>query len=81
MIGRVRQRWALYIAILLLLGIGVGNAYYNEARATPALTAAGVHAAAGQGSTGGNLSDKEQRFGIANSALWSTATTERPTVR
>ena len=76
MIGRVRQGWALYIAMLLMLGIGIGNAYYNEAKATPALTAAGVHAAAGNGVTGGNLSEKEQRFGIANSALWSTATTD-----
>jgi K+-transporting ATPase ATPase A chain len=73
MIGRLRQGWALYIAMLLMLGIGVGNAYYQEAKATPALTAAGVHAA-GQGQTG-NLQDKEQRFGVANSALWSTATT------
>jgi K+-transporting ATPase ATPase A chain len=31
---------------------------------------------AGDGSTGGNLQDKEQRFGIANSALWATATTD-----
>ena len=76
MIGRVRQGWALYVAMLLMLAIGVGNAYDNEAKATPALTAAGVHASADGGSTGGNLSDKEQRFGIANSALWSTATTD-----
>jgi K+-transporting ATPase ATPase A chain len=76
MIGRVRQGWALYIAMLVMLAIGIGNAYYNEAKATPALAAAGVHVAAGSGSTGGNLSEKEQRFGIANSALWSTATTD-----
>jgi potassium-transporting ATPase potassium-binding subunit len=76
MIGRVRQGWALYIAMLLMLAIGVGNAYYQEAKATPALTAAGVQATAGSGSVGGNLQDKEQRFGVANSALWSTATTD-----
>jgi potassium-transporting ATPase potassium-binding subunit len=76
MIGRQGQGWALYIAMLLMLAIGVGNAYYQEAKATPALTAAGVHATADPGSTGGNLQDKEQRFGIANSALWSTATTD-----
>jgi potassium-transporting ATPase potassium-binding subunit len=76
MIGRVRQGWALYIAMLLMLGIGVGNAYYQEAKATPALTAAGVQAMAGNGSVGGNLQDKEQRFGVPNSALWSTATTD-----
>jgi K+-transporting ATPase ATPase A chain len=76
MIGRLRQGWALYVAMLVMLAIGVGNAYYQEARATPALAAAGVHAAAQNGSTGGNLQDKEQRFGVASSALWATATTD-----
>jgi K+-transporting ATPase ATPase A chain len=76
MIGRVRQGWALYVAMLLMMLVGVGNAYYNEAKATPALAAAGVRAAAQPGSTGGSLQDKEQRFGIATSALWATATTD-----
>ena len=76
MIGRQRQGWALYVAMLVMLAIGVANAYYQESRATPAQTAAGVHAAAESGSTGGNLQDKEQRFGATSSALWSTATTD-----
>jgi K+-transporting ATPase ATPase A chain len=75
MIGRVRQGWALYIAMLVLLVVGIGNAYYQEAKATPALTAAGVTAEAAPGSTGGNMQDSEQRFGIANSTLWAAATT------
>jgi K+-transporting ATPase ATPase A chain len=75
MIGRVRQGWALYVAMLLLLVVGIGNAYYQESRATPALAAAGVTAEATPGSTGGNLQDSEQRFGIANSTLWASATT------
>jgi potassium-transporting ATPase potassium-binding subunit len=75
MIGRVRQGWALYVAMLVLLAVGIGNAYYQEARATPALTAAGVTAEAMPGSTGGNLQDSEQRFGIATSTLWASATT------
>jgi K+-transporting ATPase ATPase A chain len=75
MIGRVRQGWALYAAMLLLLAVGIGNAYYQESKATPALTAAGVTAEATSGSTGGNLQDSEQRNGIATSALWASATT------
>ena len=75
MIGRVRQGWALYIAMLVLLVVGIGNAYYQEAKATPALTAAGVTAEAAPGSTGGNMQDSEQRFGIANSTLWAAVTT------
>ena len=75
MIGRVRQGWALYVAMLALLAVWIGNAYHQEARATPALTAAGVTAEAMPGSTGGNLQDSEQRFGIATSTLWASATT------
>ncbi|HEX2372348.1 MAG TPA: potassium-transporting ATPase subunit KdpA, partial [Actinomycetota bacterium] len=75
MIGRVRQGWALYVAMLLLLVVGIGNAYYQEAKATPALTAAGVTAEAVPGSAGGTMADKEQRFGIANSTLWASVTT------
>jgi K+-transporting ATPase ATPase A chain len=76
MIGRQRQGWALYVAMLVMFAIGIGNAYFQETRATPALTAAGVHATVGHGSSLGNLQDKEQRFGIANTALWATATTD-----
>src|SRR6266545_4932208 len=76
MIGRVRQGWALYVAMLVMFAVGIGNAYYQEARTTPALAAAGVHATVSPGSTGGTMQDKEQRFGIANSALWGTATTD-----
>jgi K+-transporting ATPase ATPase A chain len=68
MIGKLRQGWALYIAMLLMFGIGIGNAYYQESKATPAMAAASV--------TGGNLQDDEQRFGIANSTLWATVTTD-----
>jgi K+-transporting ATPase ATPase A chain len=75
MIGRQRQGWALYIAMLVMLAIGVGNAYYHESKATPALAAAGVHATVSPGSTGGTLQDKEQRNGIASTTLWATATT------
>jgi K+-transporting ATPase ATPase A chain len=67
MIGKLRQGWALYIAMLLMLGVGIGNAYYQESKATPAMAAAGV--------SGGNLQDDEQRFGVANSTLWATTTT------
>jgi potassium-transporting ATPase potassium-binding subunit len=76
MIGRIRQGWALYVAMLVMFAVGIGNAYYNEGKATPALAASGVHATVQPGSTGGNMADKEQRFGITNTALWATATTD-----
>jgi potassium-transporting ATPase potassium-binding subunit len=75
MIGRPRQGWALYVAMMFMLLVGIGNAYYQESKATPALAAAGVTAEATADSTGGNMQDSEQRFGIANSTLWAAATT------
>jgi K+-transporting ATPase ATPase A chain len=67
MIGRARQGWALYAAMLVLFVIGVGILYAAEAHGTPAMHAAGLH--------GANLQDKEQRFGTAGSALFVGAGT------
>jgi K+-transporting ATPase ATPase A chain len=75
MIGRPRQGWALYVAMMAMLLVGIGNASYQESKATPALAAAGVTAEVSADSTGGNLQDSEQRFGIANSTLWAAVTT------
>jgi len=62
MVGRRRQGWALYAAMLVLFTVGVGVIYAAEAHGTPAMHAAGLH--------GANMQDKEQRFGAAGSALF-----------
>jgi K+-transporting ATPase ATPase A chain len=49
--------------------------YACEARGNPAIAALGVDTTGGMGERGGNMEGKEARFGIANSALWATATT------
>jgi K+-transporting ATPase ATPase A chain len=67
MVGRRRQGWALYSAMLVLLVVGIGVLYAAEAHGTPALRAAGLHAA--------NMQDKEQRFGAAGSALFASVGT------
>jgi K+-transporting ATPase ATPase A chain len=46
-----------------------------EQHGSPVLRTSGVNLATGNGQSGGNMSDKEVRFGIANSALFETATT------
>ena len=51
-------------------------AYAAEQNGSPAQKAAHVALASADGTTGGNLEGKEQRFGIANSALWATVTTD-----
>jgi K+-transporting ATPase ATPase A chain len=54
---------------------GVIVAYAAEAHGSPAQHAAGLVTAVRPGSTGGNMEGKEQRFGIAGSALFDVVTT------
>jgi K+-transporting ATPase ATPase A chain len=75
MVGSRRQGYAIFAAMSILFVVAVGVAYAAEAHGSPAQHAAGLHTAAFHGSTGGNLEGKEQRFGIANSALFDTITT------
>jgi K+-transporting ATPase ATPase A chain len=76
MVGNRRQGWALYGAMATMMIIGVLVAYAAEQNGSPAQKGADVAVAADDGTTGGNLEGKEQRFGIANSALWATVTTD-----
>jgi K+-transporting ATPase ATPase A chain len=76
MVGSRRQGWALYAAMASMMVIGIGVAYAAEQHGSPAQKAAGIELAAKDGTTGGNLEGKEQRFGIANSATWATVTTD-----
>jgi potassium-transporting ATPase potassium-binding subunit len=75
MVGSRRQGWALFSAMSVLFIVSVVVVYIAEMHGTPAQHAAGVHTGIIDGSTGGNLEGKEQRFGIANSALWTAVTT------
>jgi K+-transporting ATPase ATPase A chain len=75
MVGSRRQGWAIFSAMAILFVIGVAVAYAAEQHGTPAQHLAGVSTDNLAGSTGGNLEGKEQRFGIAGSALWTAVTT------
>ena len=75
MVGSRRQGWAIFAAMGALFFAGVVVAYVAEAHGSPAQHAAGLHTAAFGGSTGGNMEGKEQRFGIAGSALFDVVTT------
>jgi K+-transporting ATPase ATPase A chain len=68
MIGRRRQGWALYAAMLVMFLAGTAVLYGAETHATPAQHAAGLRHVA-------NLEGKEQRFGAAGSALFVSAGT------
>ncbi|HYB28153.1 MAG TPA: potassium-transporting ATPase subunit KdpA [Solirubrobacteraceae bacterium] len=68
MIGRRRQGWALYAAMLVMFIGGTVVLYAAEAHGTPAQHAAGLHHVV-------NMEGKEQRFGTAGSALFVDAGT------
>jgi K+-transporting ATPase ATPase A chain len=75
MVGARAQGWALYAAMMVILVAGIFVALPFEQRGSQVLRQTGIELSATDGSTGGNMSDKEQRFGVANSVLWGTATT------
>jgi potassium-transporting ATPase potassium-binding subunit len=75
MVGRQRQGWAIFAAMLALFLVFILVIVPAEQHGTVAQHAAGLHTTAFDGSTGGNLEGKEQRNGIAQSALWATSTT------
>ena len=59
-----------------VFAIGVAVALPAEQHGSQVLRDSGVNITQGDGQSGGNMSDKEVRFGIANTALWATATTD-----
>jgi K+-transporting ATPase ATPase A chain len=72
--GSQRHGWAVWSAMAILFLAGITVAYWAEARGNPLL--AGVDQHAGTLQSGGNMEGKEVRFGIANSALFATVTTD-----
>jgi potassium-transporting ATPase potassium-binding subunit len=76
MTGSRRHGWAVWGAMAFLFVAGVTVAYWAEARGNPLLTAAGADQTATPLQPGGNMEGKEVRFGIANTALFATVTTD-----
>jgi K+-transporting ATPase ATPase A chain len=74
MVGSQRHGWAVWAAMAILFIAGVSTAYWAESHGNPLLPGADYRASALQ--AGGNMEGKEVRFGIANSALWATVTTD-----
>jgi K+-transporting ATPase ATPase A chain len=74
MTGSPRHGWAVWAAMAVLFLMGVTIAYWSEAKGNPILSAVDQRASAVQ--SGGNMEGKEVRFGIANSALFATVTSD-----
>ncbi len=74
MTGSQRHGWAVWSAMAAMFLAGVAVVYVFEARGNPLL--AGVDTKASEVQPGGNMEGKEVRFGIADSALFTTMTTD-----
>jgi K+-transporting ATPase ATPase A chain len=69
MVGKVREGWALYAAMMVLFLAGLWLTVPQEHTATQAMRAAGIEASAP------NMEGKELRYGPDQSSLWAVATT------
>jgi potassium-transporting ATPase potassium-binding subunit len=76
MVRDQRQGWALFAAMGVLFLVGITTCYWAESQGNPAFSALHVDQAPSALQAGGNMEGKEVRFGIANSTLWATATTD-----
>jgi len=76
MVGDQRQGWAIFAVMGVLFLAGVATIYAAESRSNPALLPFHIDYSASTAQSGGNMEGKEVRFGIANSALFTTVTTD-----
>jgi K+-transporting ATPase ATPase A chain len=65
-----RQGWAIFGAMAILFFAGVTTAYWAEAHGNPVARELSIN------QTAGNMEGKEVRFGVANSTLFATVTTD-----
>src|ERR1700756_2045363 len=76
MVGDQRQGWAIFAAMGVLFLAGVATVYSAESQPNPALLPFHIDYSASASQPGGNMEGKEVRFGIANSSLFTTVTTD-----
>jgi potassium-transporting ATPase potassium-binding subunit len=75
MVNARRHAWVVFAAMLVYLAIGIGVNLPLEQHGSQVLRASGVSLSQ-TGQSGGNMADKEVRFGQANTSLWTVATTD-----
>jgi len=76
MVRDTRQGWALFAAMSALFFVGVFACYWAEQRGNPMLTSSGIQNVYTGSQPGGNMEGKEVRFGIAQTSLFATVTTD-----
>jgi len=76
MTGSPKHGWAVLAAMVVLFLAGVFTSYWAESRGNPILNPLGADQQVSASQPGGNMEGKDVRFGIANSALFATVTTD-----
>jgi K+-transporting ATPase ATPase A chain len=76
MVGDRRQGWALFAVMSILFLGGAATAIWAEQHGNPQFSAIGIDQHASAAQSGGNMEGKEVRFGIVESAMWATVTTD-----
>ena len=76
MVGSQRHGWAIFAVMGVLFLAGLVTAYSVESGGNPAFAALHVNSAPSVLQAGGNMEGKEVRFGITDSALFTTITTD-----
>ena len=76
MVGDTRQGWAIFAAFTVMFLGGVLVCYGFEQQGNPNLAKLGLQTAATNDQAGGNMEGKEVRFGVVNSTLFATVTTD-----
>ena len=75
MVGDTRQGWAILATMTLIFVLLLSVTVWAEGIGNPAIASLGVDIRQSNINPGGNMEGKDVRFGVANSALWATATT------
>jgi K+-transporting ATPase ATPase A chain len=75
-VGDTRQGWTIFAAMAVMFLVGAFVSYHFEQRGNTIVNQRGVDAAYSPNDPGGNMEGKEVRFGIADSALFATVTTD-----
>ena len=71
-----RHAWMVFAAMFVVFAIGIAVNLPAEQHGSAVLRNSGVNITQGHGQSGGNMSDKEVRFGQAATAIWTVATSD-----
>jgi len=75
MVGDTRQGWAILAAMTIIFVVLLAGTVWAEQTGNPAIASLGVDIKQSNINPGGNMEGKDERFGVAESALWDSATT------